>query len=142
VPFGEFQYTVDDKGRVIIPPSFRSFVKNGMVATRGMEGCLYVFPVTQWEKITDRLNDLPITDRDSQNFVRFFYSGAAELSMDSGNRVSIPSTLRLFAGAENNVVVAGAPNRLEVWNESRWLTNLATIQSNPPSPELLRELVG
>ncbi len=142
MPFGEFQYTVDDKGRVIIPPSFRSFVKNGMVATRGMEGCLYVFPVTQWEKITDRLNDLPITDRDSQNFVRFFYSGAAELSMDSGNRVSIPSTLRLFAGAENNVVVAGAPNRLEVWNESRWLTNLATIQSNPPSPELLRELVG
>ncbi len=142
MPFGEFQYSVDDKGRVIIPPSFRNFVKNGMVATRGMEGCLYVFPVTQWEKITDRLNDLPITDRDSQNFVRFFYSGAAELSMDSGNRVSIPSTLRLFAGAENNVVVAGAPNRLEVWNESRWLTNLATIQSNPPSPELLRELVG
>lgn len=142
MPFGEFQYTVDDKGRVIIPPSFRSFVKNGMVITRGMEGCLYVFPVTQWEKITDRLNDLPITDRDSQNFVRFFYSGAAELNMDSGNRVSIPSTLRLFADADSNVVIAGAPNRLEVWNESRWLTNLATIQSNPPSPELLRELVG
>ena len=142
MPFGEFQYAVDDKGRVIIPPSFRDFVEDGMVITRGMEGCLYTFPLATWRRIEERLTDLPLTDAPSRNFVRFFYSGAAKLSMDSGNRVAIPQTLRMFAEVEGNVVIAGAPNRLEVWNEARWLSNLTEVQSSPPAPELLQELVG
>jgi MraZ protein len=142
MPFGEFQYSVDDKGRVIIPPSFRDFVQDGMVITRGMESCLFVFPLAFWRQIEDHLTTLPITDVEARNFVRFFYSGAAKASFDSAGRVNIPATLRDYAGASGNVVIIGAPNRLEVWNEARWLSNLAEVQSNPPAPELLKELVG
>lgn len=142
MPFGEFQYSVDDKGRVIIPPSFRYFVEDGMVITRGMEGCLYIFPLAQWRDIETRLQNLPIIDAELQNFIRFFYSGAAKAAIDSAGRISIPTTLRMFADTSSNVVIAGTPNRLEIWNEARWLSNLSTIQSSPPAPELLRELVG
>ena len=146
MPFGEFQYSMDDKGRVIVPPPFREFVDDGLVLTRGMEGCLYVFPLATWRGIEARLTELPLTDDDARNFVRFFYSGAAKAKIDSAGRVTVPATLRLFAAVDTsvdgNVVIAGAPNRLEIWNESRWLSNLAEVQSRPPAPELLRELVG
>ena len=142
MPFGEFPYSVDDKGRVVIPPSFRDFVDDGMVLTRGMEGCLYVFPMNAWHRIEERLTELPLTDRDARNFVRFFYSGASKAKLDAAGRVTLPATLRQFADATGNVVIAGAPNRLEVWNEARWLANLHEVQSSPPAPGLLAELVG
>ncbi len=142
MPFGEFQYSMDDKGRVIVPPPFREFVEDGLVVTRGMEGCLYVFPLATWHNIEARLTELPLTDADAREFVRFFYSGAAKAKIDSAGRITIPATLRLFAAVDGPVVVAGAPNRLELWNENRWLTNLTQVQNQPPSPELLRELVG
>ncbi|WMT56733.1 division/cell wall cluster transcriptional repressor MraZ [Truepera radiovictrix] len=133
---------MDDKGRVIVPPPFREFVEDGMVVTRGMEGCLYVFPLAAWRRIEEKLTNLPLTDHASRNFVRFFYSGAAKAKIDGAGRITIPTTLRTFAGLDGSVVVAGAPNRLEIWNEARWLTNLTEVQSQPPAPELLRELVG
>lgn len=142
MPFGEFQYSVDDKGRVIIPPAFREFVEDGMVVTRGMEGCLYLFPLAAWSRIEGRLTELPLTDHDARNFVRFFYSGASKARLDSAGRITLPATLRMFAEVDGSVVVAGAPNRLEIWNESRWLANLSAVQSQPPAPDLLRELVG
>ena len=142
MPFGEFQYSVDDKGRVIIPPAFREFVEDGMVVTRGMEGCLYLFPLAAWRRIEGRLTELPLTDHDARNFVRFFYSGASKAKLDSAGRITLPATLRMFAEVDASVVVAGAPNRLEIWNESRWLANLSAVQSQPPAPDLLRELVG
>lgn len=149
MPFGEFQYSVDDKGRVIVPPPFREFVEDGMVVTRGMEGCLYVFPISAWRRIEERLTELPLTDPEARNFVRFFYSGASKAKIDGSGRITVPSTLRQFAdvdgagdGGSNSVIVAGAPNRLEIWNESRWLANLSAVQSQPPAPSLLRELVG
>ena len=142
MPFGEFQYSVDDKGRVIIPPPFRPFIEAGLVITRGMEGCLYIFPNTAWQRIEERLTDLPLTDPDARNFVRFFYSGAAKAKIDTAGRITIAGTLRMFAEVQDQVVIAGAPNRLEVWNETRWLNNLSEVQERPPAPELLRELVG
>jgi MraZ protein len=142
MPFGEFQYSVDDKGRVIIPPSFREFVEDGMIVTRGLDTCLYVFPVAKWRDIETKLTALPITDEESRRFVRFFYSGATKAQIDSAARITIPSPLRTYSGIATNVVIAGAPNRLEVWDEATWLASLNTIASQPPAPELLRELVG
>jgi MraZ protein len=142
MPFGEYQYNVDDKGRVILPPAFRDFVTDGMVITRGLDNCLFVFPLTAWERIEKHLVELPLTDPESRNFVRFFYSGAAKAKLDSAGRISLPAPLRSFARTEGNVVVVGAPNRLEIWNEQLWLANLGAVQENPPAPELLRELVG
>ncbi|HET8984202.1 MAG TPA: division/cell wall cluster transcriptional repressor MraZ [Trueperaceae bacterium] len=142
MPFGEFQYSVDDKGRVIIPPAFRDFVEDGMVVTRGMDSCLFVFPMRSWQQIEESLTALPLTDPGSRNFVRFFYSGAAKAKLDSTGRIGLPPTLRKFANLEGNVMVVGAPNRLEIWNEDQWLHNLEAVQDSPPAPELLRELIG
>lgn len=140
MPIGEYQYSVDDKGRVIIPPSFRSFVENGMVVTRGLEGCLYVFTSESWSGLTTQLNDLPITDIDSSNFTRFFYSGATRTNIDSAGRITLPQMLRTFAGIvpdDNSVVIAGMPNRLEIWNEAKWL---GLVLAQTSTPDLLREL--
>lgn len=142
MPYGEYQYSVDDKGRVILPPSFRDFVEDGMVLTRGLEGCLYIFPSASWKRLEDRLGKLPLTDTQAQNFVRFFYSGAAKVSTDNAGRITIPASLRAFAEAQNNVVIAGAPNRLEIWNEARWHSNIASLQDNLSSLELLQEIAG
>jgi len=142
VPFGEFSYTVDDKGRVVVPPTFRDFVDDGMVITRGMEGCLYVFPMSSWHRIEERLTELPLTDPAARAFVRFFYSGASRAKLDAAGRVSLPASLREFAQVDGNVVVAGAPNRLEIWSEPRWRSVLEAVQASPPAPDLLRELVG
>ncbi|MEX2501418.1 MAG: division/cell wall cluster transcriptional repressor MraZ [Trueperaceae bacterium] len=145
MPFGEYQYAVDDKGRVIVPPAFRDFVEDGMVVTRGMEGCLYVFPIGAWRRIEARLEELPLTDRDARAFVRFFYSGAAKAKLDAAGRISLPSPLRAFADVEPGqgpVIVAGAPNRLELWNERRWNASLEEVQAQPPAPDLLSELIG
>lgn len=142
MPFGEHQYSVDDKGRVIVPPAFRDFVDDGMVITRGMDGCLFVFPLSSWQRIEQRLTELPITDPSSRNFVRFFYSGASKAKLDSTGRISLPATLRDYAKLQGNVMVVGAPNRLEIWNEALWHENLSEVQESPPAPELLRELIG
>lgn len=144
MPFGEFQHSLDDKGRLVIPQSFRPFVEDGLVITRGMEGCLYVFPIVSWSKIEKQLENLPLTDAESRAFVRFFYSGAYKTQMDNASRVIVPPPLRQFAAMEqdNSVVVAGAPGRLEVWSENRWWSNINKVLENPPAPEALRGLVG
>ena len=148
LPYGEFPYSIDDKGRVVIPQGFRDFVEDGMVLTRGMEGCLYVFPSNEWKRIEESLENLPLNDVHGRAWVRFFYSGATKVRLDPQGRVSVPQPLRQFAGFEesNDVVVAGFPKRLEIWAQSRWLDVIANIQSQPPMlellPEPLRGLVG
>lgn len=137
MPYGEYPYSIDDKGRVVIPPSFREFVEDGMILTRGMEGCLYVFPLSAWRRVEEQLESLPLTDPGSRAFVRFFYSGASKARLDNQSRVSIPQNLRAFAGLADEVVVAGAPNRLELWNPERWEAAILAVQDDPPRPELL-----
>ncbi len=142
MPFGEYQYSLDDKGRVVIPAPFREFIEDGLVLTRGMEGCLYVFPLANWRKIEEQLVGLSLTDAESRAFVRFFYSGAYKTRLDNQGRVLIPPTLRQFAGLESDVIIAGAPNRLEIWSEARWWEAIQNVMQNPPAPEALRSLTG
>jgi MraZ protein len=142
LPFGEYPYTIDDKGRVVIPPPFREFVEDGMILTRGMEGCLYVFPVSSWKRVEEQLEGLPLTDAGSRAFVRFFYSGANKARLDNQSRVSVPQTLRAFAGLDSDVIVAGAPGRLELWNPARWEAAITAVQDNPPNPDLLVNFVA
>lgn len=142
MPYGEFQYSVDDKGRVIVPPSFREFVEDGMVVTRGMDGCLFVFPLGKWTNIESILEGKPLTDFQIRKFTRFFYSGAQKARIDSAGRITIPATLRGYAEIDGNVIVAGAPNRLEIWNEARWNQFLNETENDPLAPGLLSELVG
>lgn len=142
LPFGEYPYTIDDKGRVVMPPAFRDFVEDGMILTRGMEGCLYVFPLSSWKRVEEQLEGLPLTDAESRAFVRFFYSGANKARLDNQSRVSVPQTLRAFAGLDSDVIVAGAPGRLELWNPARWEAAITAVQDHPPKPELLTNFVA
>ncbi|MER3537295.1 MAG: cell division/cell wall cluster transcriptional repressor MraZ [Thermus sp.] len=144
MPFGEFQYSLDDKGRVVIPQPFREFLEDGLVLTRGMEGCLYAFPTAAWKKIEEQLIHLPLIDEKARAFVRFFYSGAHKTRMDNASRILIPPPLRQFAGLQEGgeVVVAGAPGRLEIWSLERWWQTIQKIMENPPAPEALKGLVG
>lgn len=142
MPYGEYPYSIDDKGRVVIPPAFREFVEDGMILTRGMEGCLYVFPLASWRRVEEQLENLPLTDPGSRAFVRFFYSGASKNRLDNQSRVSVPQTLRTFASLEDEVIVAGAPSRLEFWNPARWEAAITAVQDDPPRPELLANFIA
>lgn len=146
MPIGEYPYTIDDKGRVVMPPSFRNFVPETLYITRGLEGCLYVFAEKTWNQIESALSDLPLVDSTGQAFVRFFYSGAKKDALDGQGRISIPSTLRDFAELKSDVIVAGAPNRLEIWDLTKWMETIREIQKRPPIQELLpdalRKLIG
>jgi MraZ protein len=146
MPFGEYPYSIDDKGRVVMPPDFRKFVEDGMVLTRGFEGCAYVFPLNEWQRIEAAVDELPLNDKAGRDFMRFFYSGASKLRLDAQSRISIPQTLRAYAALEGDVVVTGAPKRLELWNVDRWNAIIAEVQMQPPTqealPDVLRRLVG
>jgi len=140
VPYGEYSYNLDAKGRVVIPPAFRDFVAEGMVLTRGFEGNVYVFPLSVWREIERVLEKLPLTDDAGRRFVRAFYQGAHRAQLDKGGRVLIPPTLRKFAGLEDAVIVAGAPRRLEIWDEDRYWQEIRRTLANPPIPDGLKEL--
>ncbi len=146
MPFGEYPYAIDDKGRVVMPPDFRKFVEDGMVLTRGFEGCVYIFPLSEWQRIEAAVDELPLNDKAGRDFMRFFYSGAQKIRLDNAFRIGIPGTLRGYAALEGDVVVTGAPKRLELWNIDRWNTIIAEVQMQPPKqddlPEVLRRLVG
>ena len=144
MPFGEYQYSLDDKGRVVIPQSFRNFIEDGVVITRGLEGCLYMYPLLAWSNIEKQLQNVPLIDRPAQELVRFLYSGAYKTQMDNASRISVPPPLRKFAAVEdvNDVVVVGAPTRLELWSEVRWWENITKFVESPSTPEALRGLIG
>lgn len=146
MPIGEFPYTIDEKGRVVIPTPFRGFVADGLVLTRGLQGGLYVFPQKVWNQIETALEEVPLIDASGQAFVRFFYSGAKRDEPDGQGRVTIPPTLREWATLSADVIIAGAPKRLEIWDAVQYQEHIKETQKHPPIPELLpdalRKLVG
>jgi MraZ protein len=117
---GEFHHNIDDKGRIIIPSKFREELGDKFVITRGLEKCLFVYSLTEWERIVKRLQTLPFTNKDARNFTRFFLSGAAECLFDKQGRINITSPLVSYAGLSNKCVIIGANDRLEIWSEESW----------------------
>ena len=117
---GEFHQNIDDKGRLIIPSKFRYELGEKFVITRGLEKCLFVYSLTEWEKIVKRLRSLPFTNKDARNFTRFFLSGAAECEFDKQGRINITSPLVRYADLTKECVIIGANDRLEIWSEDSW----------------------
>lgn len=117
---GEYQHSIDDKGRLIIPAKFREELGAGFVVTRGLDHCLFVYPRKEWETLEAKLKSLPLTSSDARAFVRFFFSGASECDLDKQGRVLIPSTLREYAKLERDCVVIGVSNRVEIWAKEAW----------------------
>lgn len=117
---GEFHRSIDSKGRLIIPVIFRQQMGSRFVLTRGMDGCLFGYPLAQWQHLESQLKQLPLTKNSAREFVRFFYSAAAEYEFDKQGRVSLSIALRDYAHLSTNCVIAGVLERIEIWDEQKW----------------------
>lgn len=117
---GEYIHTLDTKKRISLPAKFRKEMGKKVVVTRGLDNCLFVYPLKQWEKVTAKLAELPMGAADTRGFNRFMLAGAVETDVDSLGRVLIPDFLKDFAGLKGKVSVIGVHDRVEIWNEKTW----------------------
>ena len=115
---GEYSHSVDAKGRIIMPAKFREILGEEFVVTKGLDGCLFVYPNKEWENIENKFREIPLTTKDARKFSRFFFAGAADCEVDRQGRVLIPSVLREFAGLNKEVVLVGVLNRIEIGAKS------------------------
>ena len=117
---GEYEHSLDAKGRLIMPSKLRLDIGEKFVVTKGLDGCLFAFSQSEWLNFEEKLKALPLSDKNARNFVRFFLSGATECEIDKQGRFLIPNNLRVAAGLEKEVVIIGVGTRLEIWNKSTW----------------------
>ncbi len=119
---GEFQHNIDTKGRIIVPSKFRDELQDGFVLTRGLDQCLFAYPMNEWKLLEEKLKKLPLTKKDARAFTRFFLSGAVECEVDKQGRINIPPPLRKHALLDKECVVIGVSNRIEFWSKDQWET--------------------
>jgi len=117
---GEFHHTIDQKGRLFIPVKFRQKLSRGAVVTRGLDNCLFLYPVEEWKKLADKLVKLPISKANTRAFSRLMLAGAMNVQIDKQGRIILPDYLRKYASLKKKVVIAGLFNRLEIWDEESW----------------------
>lgn len=117
---GEYQASVDQKGRIAIPAKFRADLTGRCVVTRGLDSSLFVYTLSEWEKLASKLASLPISQANTRAFSRLMLAGAMDLEIDKQGRVTLPDYLRQFAGVGKQVIVAGLMNRLEIWDSKKW----------------------
>lgn len=117
---GEYNHTIDAKGRLIIPSKFRETLGDEFVVTKGMDGCLFVFDNPEWESFEEKLHALPMIDKEARQFTRFFLAGAANVEVDKQGRILLPAVLREFAGITKDAVLVGVGSRVEIWSKDRW----------------------
>jgi MraZ protein len=137
---GEFSHTIDDKGRLTIPSRFRPDVATGVVVTRGLDGCLAVYPNAEWESLAAKVNALPITDRHAREFRRFVFGSATEAMPDRQGRVLIPAFLREYAGIEGEVAIVGMNTYIEIWNPETWQAMRQGVEDDDANAERWAEL--
>jgi MraZ protein len=116
----QFQHTLDDKGRVILPARYRERLSSGLVITRGMDRCLDVWPIAEFEKRVEEVASRPVESRQARRRQRMLLSGAHDDVPDSQGRIVIPSVLREYAGLERELMVVGMRNKVEIWDRTRW----------------------
>ncbi len=136
---GEFIHSIDGKGRLTVPAKFRAALAAGMVVTRGLDRCLFVFPTAQWERRSKAIAKMPLTQRDARAFSRFVFSGAMDVVPDKQGRVLLPAYLREYAGIDGDAIIIGLHDRLEIWNPDRWRDVKLEAEENM---ELIAEKLG
>lgn len=117
---GEYQHTIDDKGRLTIPAKFREALGPSFIVTRGLDQCLFVYPKAEWAVLEQKLKSLPLMKSDARAFTRFFFSGATECELDKQGRVNLPNMLISHAQLVKDCVVIGVSNRVEIWAKEQW----------------------
>ena len=120
---GEYNHTIDAKGRLIVPSKFREQLGDEFVVTKGLDGCLFVYENTEWKALEEKLHALPLTNANARKFSRFFLAGATTCEVDKQGRVLLPAVLREHAGIEKEAVLAGVLNRVEIWSKERYQEN-------------------
>ena len=118
---GEYEHTLDAKGRVSMPAKLRRDMGEAFIVTKGLDGCLFVFSLEEWMNFETKLKSLPLSDKNARNFVRFFLAGATECELDKQGRFLIPANLRKEAKLEKDAVIIGVGTRLEIWNKDVWM---------------------
>ncbi len=126
---GTFTPKLDDKGRLILPAKFRDELADGLVVTRGQEHCLYVFSESEFNQMHDRIREAPITSKQGRDYLRVFLSGAHPETPDKQGRLTLPSTLRDYAGLDRDLAVIGAGSRAEIWDAEAWQRYLTEQES-------------
>ncbi|MET7326941.1 division/cell wall cluster transcriptional repressor MraZ [Nonomuraea sp. NPDC005650] len=122
---GTHQPRLDDKGRLFLPAKYREELAEGLVITKGQERCLYVFPVEEFQRITEALSTAPVTAKAVRDYSRVFFASASDEKPDKQGRITIPQSLRQYAGLDRDCVVIGANTRLEIWDAQAWDTYLS-----------------
>jgi len=120
---GEYNHTIDTKGRLIIPSKFREGLGEEFVVTKGLDGCLFVFSNEEWQEFEMKLKALPLTNKSARQFARFFVAGATPCELDKQGRILLPGPLREYAGLDKDVVLTGMLNRIEIWSKQKWDEN-------------------
>lgn len=138
---GEYQASIDDKGRIAIPAKFRALLKGNVVITRGLDNSLFLYTLPEWKKLAEKLAGLPLTSANSRAFARLMLAGAVDCELDKQGRIILPAYLKDFAKVQKKVIFAGLYNRVEVWSEELWQSYKASTEKSSSSiAEQLSEL--
>ena len=128
---GEYEHTIDDKNRLTLPAKFRQDFADGIVLTRGLDGCLFAYRRADWERIVEtRLTQIDQLSKEGRRLHRHFFSGAAEAELDKQGRVMVPTALLQHAKLGREVVVAGVHDRLEIWDRAAWRDELRQVEGS------------
>lgn len=127
---GEYEHTIDAKGRLSMPSKLRRDMGEAFIVTKGLDGCLFAFSQEEWKNFETKLKSLPLSDKNARNFVRFFLAGATECEIDKQGRFLIPSNLREAAKLEKEAVIIGVGTRLEIWNKDVWTSKDEEISAD------------
>jgi MraZ protein len=136
---GECEHTIDDKGRLIVPSKFRAELAEGLFVTRGLDGCLFVFPPDKWKEMSEKMANLSLVQSSARLFSRMIYSGI-ECQLDKQGRILLPPSLRAHADIETEVVIIGVWTRLEIWSKKRWQEQ--TIRMEEESGSIAEQLTN
>lgn len=117
---GEYYHTIDAKNRIIVPAKFREALGVQFVLTQGLDGCLTIYPESEWDNFTQQLDQLPRTNKQARIFSRFFTAKAASCELDKQGRILVPTGLREYANLEKDVVITGNNRNIEIWNKEKW----------------------
>lgn len=118
---GEYEHSIDAKGRLSMPAKLKSEIGDKFVVTKGLEGCLFVYSLAEWQNFEEKLKSFPLTNKNARTLTRFFLAGATECEIDKQGRFLIASNLREYAGLQKEVVIIGVLGRLEIWDKAKWL---------------------
>lgn len=137
---GQYQHSIDDKGRLAVPMKFRDDLAKGAVVTRGLDTSLFLLPLEEWGKLAEKLASLPLGQASSRAFSRLMLAGAMDVKLDAQGRFVVPEYLRAYAGLQRNVVIVGVNNRIELWDEEEW--NAYTKKTEEDAESIAEQLGG